>query len=183
MGRAKSVVLRPHFTSEERQQLEKIATSGKTSAQQVNRAHMILQAADGVSVEEIAKSFRVCPATVTGRLERFRSERLEALHDRPRPGRPLTHTGKQEAKLIALACTPAPGGRVRWTLRLLAAEASRLEIFPEISHRGVRLILKKAISNRGSMMSGVSPRLMQTFWPKWKRRSIFTNSPTTGTAR
>ena len=51
--------------------------------------------------------------------------------------------GKQEAKLIALACSKAPQGRTRWTLRLLAGKMVELNVVEEISYQTVRRALKK----------------------------------------
>jgi hypothetical protein len=57
--------------------------------------------------------------------------------------------GKQEAHLIALACSEPPTGHDRWTLRLLADRMVKLEYVDELSHETVRRTLKKTNSNRG----------------------------------
>ena len=57
--------------------------------------------------------------------------------------------GAQEAHLVALACSPAPRGRRRWSLRLLADKLIELEIVEDISHETVRQTLKKTRSSRG----------------------------------
>lgn len=51
--------------------------------------------------------------------------------------------GEQEAHLVGLACSPAPTGRTRWTLRLLRDQLVSLEIVESISHETVRQVLKK----------------------------------------
>jgi len=62
--------------------------------------------------------------------------------------------GKAEAQLIAQSCGPAPEGRARWTLRLLAARLVELEIVEAICHETVRRTLKKTNSSRGRKSSG-----------------------------
>jgi hypothetical protein len=64
-------------------------------------------------------------------------------------------TGKQEAHLIAVACTPAPEGRARWTLRLLADKVVELGFADALAHETVRRVLKKTPLNRGNKSNGV----------------------------
>ncbi len=68
--------------------------------------------------------------------------------------RPRKLDGAQEARLIALACGPAPEGRARWTLTLLAQRMVELEIVPSLSAECVRSTLKKTNSSRGCASSG-----------------------------
>jgi len=71
---------------------------------------------------------------------------------RPRPSRqlhPRKLDGVQEARLVTLACSPAPKGRGRWSLRLLADKLVELEIVDDISHETVRQTLKKTNSSPG----------------------------------
>jgi hypothetical protein len=81
---------------------------------------------------------------------------LERALERKDPDReyPRKLDGKAEAQLIALSCGPAPQGRARWTLRLLAQRLVELEIVTEICHETVRQTLKKTNSNRGRKSSG-----------------------------
>ena len=63
--------------------------------------------------------------------------------ERVTPPVPAKVTGEVEAKIIALACSKAPDGHARWTLRLLASKAVELNIIDSISHVRVYHILKK----------------------------------------
>ena len=81
-----------------------------------------------------------------------------ALNDLPRPGQRRKLDGKQEAHLVAVACSAAPEGHTRWTLRLLADQAVKLELTDSISRETVRQVLKKTNSSRGGRRSGASPR-------------------------
>ena len=95
------------------------------------------------------------PRTVARVRERFARDGFAvALHGRPHPGSAPKLTAAQEARLIALACTPAPDGRVRWSVRLLAARAVALEELPPISRELVRTTLKKTSSSRGASNGG-----------------------------
>jgi hypothetical protein len=84
--------------------------------------------------------------------ERFVEQGLDAALDRKkqdRPSRQRTLDGKAEARLIALACSEPPLGRVRWTLRLLADQLVELEIVDTVSTETIRRALKKTNSSRG----------------------------------
>jgi Homeodomain-like domain len=94
-------------------------------------------------------------ATVERTRQRFVEANLEALHDRPRPGGQCKLSGKQEAHLIAVACTPAPEGHTRWTLQLLAEQVVTLGFAQSIARETVRQVLKKTRSSRGFTSSGV----------------------------
>ena len=72
-----------------------------------------------------------------------------ALQRKPAPPRPRKLDGRQEAQLIALACSTPPEGHTRWTLRLLADKLVALEELDGLAPETVRQILKKTCSNRG----------------------------------
>jgi hypothetical protein len=99
------------------------------------------------------------------------------LTERPRTGAPPRLTGKAEAHLIAVTCSPAPNGRERWTLRLLATEAVELGLADTLSHETVRQLLKKTNSSRGSTSNGVSPASGPSLSRRWKTSSTSTPSP------
>ena len=101
----------------------------------------------------------VGPSTVGRVRQRFVEGGLErALNDLPRPGQRRKLDGKQEAHLVAVACSAAPEGHTRWTLRLLADQVVKLELTGSISRETVRQVLKKTNSSRGGRRSGASPR-------------------------
>src|SRR4051794_30379266 len=91
--------------------------------------------------------------------KRFDREGLEAaLTDKPRSGAPAKLDGKQEAAIVALACSDAPQGQARWTAKLLANRAVELEVVESISESSVRRLLKKTRSSRGRSGRGASRR-------------------------
>ena len=77
---------------------------------------------------------------------RFIEEGLEAVPLQRKP-RAVTFDGAFEARLVAQACSEAPSGRRRWTVRLLAQSAAELGLAPSVSPMIVRRILKKTKSS------------------------------------
>ena len=143
------------WSAEERTTLEHLLRSGKAGARKLTRARILLKADDGWSDAEIAVALDVGTATVGRTRQRFVEENLGALNEHSRPGAQRKLTGLQEAHVIAVACTPAPEGRARWTLRLLADKVVELGFADSIAHETVRQVLKKMHSNRGSTSNGV----------------------------
>ena len=89
-------------------------------------------------------------STVERTPKRFVEGGLErALNESPRPGGKRKLTGKQEAYLLALACSDPPEGKKRWSMQLLADRLVELEIVEEISDETVRRTLKKGTLSRG----------------------------------
>ena len=106
---------------------------------------MILCKADeGLTDQQVAEAVMVGPSTVIRVRQRFVEGGLErALNDRPRPGKRRKLDGKHEAHLVAVACSAAPEGHTRWTLRLLADQVVKLEFTDSICRETVRQVLKK----------------------------------------
>jgi transposase len=143
------------LSAEEREQLIEIVRRGKPSARKITRARILLNADQGLTDEQIARVLAVGSATVGRVRQRFVEEGLEkALNERPRPPKPSKLTGKQEAHLIAVACSKAPEGRARWTLRLLAGKVVEMGFAESFSYESVRRLLKKRRLSRGRRLSG-----------------------------
>jgi transposase len=146
------------LTEDERAQLVALTKRGKVSARRLTRAHVLLQADAGLADEAIAQALRVGTATVERLRKRFVEEGLEAaLGERPRPGGHRKLDGKQEAFLIALACSTPPEGRACWTMQLLADKLVEVRVVEAISDETVRRTLKKTPSSRGRRRPGVFP--------------------------
>jgi transposase len=112
----------------------------------------------GGTDEEIATALAVGVATVECTRQRFVEANLEALNERPRPGGQCKLSGKQEAHLIAVACTPAPSGHTRWTLQLLVDQVVALGFAESIARETVRHVLKKTPLSPGGTSNGVCRR-------------------------
>jgi transposase len=132
------------LTPEERAELLALTTKGTCKARKLKRALVLLAAEDGDTDAEIAAKVRVHAVTV----ERIRRRCVEeglaaALSERPRPGQVRALDGRQEAHLLALACTTPPRGRKRWTMQLLADKLVERQVVARISDETVRRALKR----------------------------------------
>jgi putative transposase len=134
---------------DERETLLQLVRRGKHSSRKVTRARILLLAADGLTDEQIVVSLKTAFATVERTRKRFVEEGLGCLNERPRRGQARKLSGKQEAHLIAIACSTPPEGRARWTLRLLADKVVELNFASSIARETVRQVLKKTNSSRG----------------------------------
>ena len=140
------------LTPEEQTQLSQMIRSGKAAARTLLHARILLKA-DTVpawSDEAISEALEVHATTVARVRQRFVEQGLEAAL-RPRPStRQYTRKldGAAEAHLLALACSPAPAGQARWSLRLLADRLVELDHVGSISHETIRRTLKKTNCNR-----------------------------------
>ncbi len=131
------------LSPEERETLRQLIKCGKPSARQVTRARILLHASDGLTDEQIGAALKTGIATIERTRQRFVEEGLDCLNERPRPGQRRKLSGKEQAHLIAIACTPAPAGQARWTLQLLADKVVELKYADSIARETVRQVLKK----------------------------------------
>lgn len=144
-----------NLTQEEREHLLDITRRGKSSARKVKRSLILCKADGGATDQRIAEAVMVGPSTVSRVRQRFVEGGLErALNDRPRPGQRRKLDGRQEAHLVAVACSSAPEGHTRWTLQLLADQVVKLEFTDSICRETVRQVLKKTNSSRGRRRNG-----------------------------
>ena len=147
------------LTQSERSALIETSGRGKPLARTVKRALALLKADEGLLDREVAEAVSLSAASVARTRRRFVEEGLEAaINDRPRSGRERKLSGRQEAHLVAIACSNAPEGHTNWTLHLLADKVVELEFAGSISLETVRQILKKTNSSRGRRKNGASPR-------------------------
>jgi putative transposase len=137
------------LTVDEQEYLLNLIKKGRSTACQVARARVLLLA-EGASDAEIAETFHLGLSTVHRTRQRFVEGGVTvALSVQPRLGRTRSLTGKQEAFIVALACSALPKGRCRWTLELLADRLIELKQVGEISPVTVHRVLKKTTSNPG----------------------------------
>jgi transposase len=130
---------RVELSQAERDELKALLSGGKHAVRKVKRAQILLAADAGASDEEIATRVGAGGSTVYRTKRRFVLGNLElALREEPRPGAERKLSGKEEALLVATACSSPPEGRARWTLDLLAGEMVRLTEHDSISRDTVR---------------------------------------------
>lgn len=142
------------LTDEQREHLDNLIRSGNAPARVQTRARILLHTDRSQGEErpdhEVAQALRVNPATVVRTRKAFLDEGIDAaLYDKPRPGAQPKITGDIEAKLLTLACSDAPLGRARWTLRLLAHKMVELGYLDSISNQAIGERLKKTRLNPG----------------------------------
>ena len=126
----------------ERIELAAIVRSGTHKARVIRRAQTLLWSDGGKTDGEIAELHGVTPLTVAKTRQRWVEDR--SLEDKSRPGREKKLDGKQEAFVVALACSEAPDGCESWTMQMLADRLVELAIVDEpISDETVRRTLKK----------------------------------------
>jgi hypothetical protein len=139
------------LTKKERNYLEGISTKGKRAARTVlyARALLLLDAGEHGSkwiVGRVAEALGTTPRSLEHLKKRFVEEGLPASIERKKrvkPPREILFGGEFEAQLLALACSEAPEGRKRWTVRLLAEKMIELKIVPTVSPMTVCNTLKK----------------------------------------
>src|SRR5271166_6074860 len=134
-----NVRYRVELNQSERDEVTGLLSGGKQAARKLKRAQILLAADAGASDEDIAISVAVGGSTVYRTKRRFVEGNLEAaLNEEPRPGAERKLSGKEEALLVATACSSPPKGRARWTLELLAGAMVQLTEHEGLSRETVR---------------------------------------------
>lgn len=136
--------------------------SGKRSAQLLTKARILLkadvsEAGEGWSDSQIAKALDASVSNIERTRRQLVEEGFEAALTRkynPNSAPQRIFDGVAEAKLIALACGPAPEGYARWTLSLLEEKIVELNIVVTASDNTIGRTLKKTFSNRISNNNG-----------------------------
>ena len=139
------------LTQTERRRLESLIHKGQNKVRVITRARIILLSNAGKKDQEVAEALGVGLSTV----ERIRRRCVKAgvevaLKEKPRPGKQRLLNHKQEAELVAVACSVPPLGYKRWSVRMLMREVVKRGIVEQISFETVRLTLKKTMSSRGA---------------------------------
>ena len=150
------------LSAQERERLEAMVRAGKTSAQLLTRARILLkadtsEAGEAWSDSAIAAALDTSVNNVARARQQLVEEGFEATLKRkynPNSARPRIFDGESEAKLIALACSPAPEGFARWSLRLLEEKVVELNIVDKASDNTIGRALKKTFSSRISSNNG-----------------------------
>jgi transposase len=137
--------------AKERESLEHLVRVGKAAAYKIRHANVLLAVDESepgpkLKDEQVAAALGVTTRSIEHLRKRYVEEGLDAClahKKRESSNLPRKLDGHKEARLIALACGPAPEGRQRWSLRLLADRLVVLEVVDSISHETVRRCLQK----------------------------------------
>src|SRR5438105_14844561 len=136
------------LTTKEREHLIAIVTKGRSKAAYIQRAHILLKSDEGKTDKEIGDLLYISEQTIRRTRLRFWEDGVEAaLEDKARPKRDGKLNERQQAYLVALACSNPPSGRERWTVELLAAQLVDDGIVRSIAPETVRLVLEKTNSS------------------------------------
>lgn len=150
------------LSEEERDRLNALIQKGKAPARQVLKARILLkadasEAGDAWSDSQIAEALDTSVDTIARTRQQLVEGGIDAALTRkqsPNSARKRIFDGAAEAKLIALACSPAPNGRKRWTLTLLESAVVELNIVDRASDNTISRTLKKTRSSRIFASSG-----------------------------
>jgi transposase len=127
----------------DRSRLTTLLSGGTLKVRKFKRATALLELDRGKSLTEVAATLNLNYNTIASLRDKYLATGLECLNDAPRSGRPREIDGTQCAKITALACSDAPEGHHRWSLRLLAEKTVEAGICDHISHTFVGEVLKK----------------------------------------
>lgn len=131
--------------------LDTLRSKGVHLAREVNRAHVLMALDSGIPEATICQVLGLGRTALWRTRAAYRQGGWEyALHDEPRSGQPRKYQTDQEAEVVALACSAPPGGRKRWTIRLLTAAAQERPGLASVNRETVRQMLKKTTVNPGA---------------------------------
>jgi transposase len=136
-----------HLNEGDRSYLEELVRQGELPVKVYRRAIGLLELDRGKPYTAVAETLGLTLTTVSKLAQKYQSAGLGCLQDQARSGRPTEIDGVQRAKVTALACSDAPEGYDRWSLRLLADKAVELGYCEHLSHTEVGTILKKTNSS------------------------------------
>ena len=124
--------------------------TGNRNSKEFERSYILLALHKGKKYSEIEDFYNVSRITIWRVKKKYKEFGVqEAIKDEARPGQPIKYDEKQKAEIIATACTKAPEGRVRWTLKLLEKELKKRNGMETINRETIRLTLKKTNVNLG----------------------------------
>ena len=130
------------LTHQDREKIKGLLSGGIQPTRVVLRALVLTQLHDGKSVSEVAASVRLATKTVHDMGRRYQDGDLDrALYDKQRPGAAELLDKSQKQRIIAMVCSAPPGGRARWTVRLVAEEAIKGKLVPRVGRETIRVLL------------------------------------------
>jgi putative transposase len=139
MGRP---LLNINVAVEDRKDLRALVKGGLQPVRVVLRALALLRFADKVSADEISKAIPVTPQALRRLCHRYQQGGLSAaLYEKPRPGAAEKLDANQKQRIIAMVCSDPPAGRARWTVRLVAEEAVKRKLVPQVGRETIRILL------------------------------------------
>jgi transposase len=134
--------LRIDVAKKDQQELRKLVKGGVQQVRVVLRALAMLQLAEGTNAPQIAKMIPLTPQAIRRLGHRYQQAGLDgALYEKPRPGAAEVLDSNQKQRIIAMVCSAPPEGSARWTVRLVAEEAVKRRLVPQVGRETVRILL------------------------------------------
>lgn len=161
MARPKTYIIK--LSDDERATLQKTIRNKKTCKTVLKRCQILLKLDEeqgtGLTHAQLAHSYAVCPATITNIVQSYVRNGIKDIiryNISPNSSAALRKVdGRAEAHLIQMACSPAPEGHSRWTLRLLE-EKARIELDVPVGREAIRQALKKMNFDLTKIPTGAS---------------------------
>ena len=127
----------------DRQRVAQMLTKGRESARVLRRASILRQLDGGEKAAQVAANVGVAAKTVRAVARRYEEEGLEsALYEKPRPGKQRALDVGQSQRIIAMVCGSPPQGIARWSVRLIATEAVKRKLAPQVGRETIRILLQ-----------------------------------------
>jgi transposase len=127
----------------DRRQVTQMLSKGQASARVLRRASILRQLDDGQRAAQVAANVGVASKTVRAIAGRYEEEGLEsALYEKPRPGKQRALNPGQSQRIIAMVCGLPPEGMARWSVRLIAEEAVKRKLAPQVGRETIRILLQ-----------------------------------------
>jgi putative transposase len=131
-----------HLSRRDREKVDNLLGGGIQPVRVVLRALALLQLHHGKITSEVAANVRLTPKAIRQIGRRYEDEGLgRALYDRPHPGAAPLLDDSERQRIIAMACSDPPEGRARWTVRLVAEEAVKRKLVPQVGRESIRILL------------------------------------------
>jgi transposase len=126
----------------DQQTLRTLLKGGVQQVRVVLRALALLQLAESASAPQIAKVVPLTPQAIRRLGHRYQQAGLDgALYEKQRPGAAEVLDSNQKQRIIAMVCSDPPAGRARWTVRLVAEEAVKRKLVPQVGRETIRILL------------------------------------------
>ena len=130
------------LSKREEQELQQLLSGGLQQVRVVLRALALLQLTKGATAPQVAETVALTAKSIRQLVHRYEQGGLQrALHERPRPGAAPLLDASQKQRVIAMVCGPAPEGRARWTIQLIAEEVVKRKLVPRVGRETVRSLL------------------------------------------
>jgi putative transposase len=126
----------------DQRELRTLLKGGVQQVRVVLRALALLQLAESASAPQISKVVPLTPQAIRRLGHRYQQAGLDgALYEKQRPGAAEVLDANQKQRIIAMVCSDPPAGRARWTVRLVAEEAVKRKLAPQVGRETIRILL------------------------------------------